>query len=33
MEMLTRIQLVDEADYTTHSTNALGKSMNLIMGK
>ena len=29
--MVTRVQILDEADYIAHSTNTLGKGMNPII--
>ena len=31
MDTPTRIQILDEADYISHSTNTLGKGMNPII--
>ena len=31
MDMATRVQILDETDYISHSTNALGKGMNPII--
>ena len=31
MDMATRVQILDETDCTSHSTNTLGKGMNPII--
>ena len=31
MNTATRVQILDEADYISHSTNTLGKGMNPII--
>ena len=31
MDTATRVQILDEADYISHSTNTLGKGMNPII--
>ena len=31
MDPATRVQILDEADYISHSTNTLGKGMNPII--
>ena len=31
MDTVTQVQILDEADYISHSTNTLGKGMNPII--
>ena len=31
MDMVTQVQILDEANYISHSTNTLGKGMNPII--